>query len=116
MELSRKQWIFVVILVLGFIAMGGVAGFLFAAILSFVPAYYYLRSIRDSEKKDKEPWDALKLAFAWGAISGVFLAIVFNGLGISLLLIFLSEGSPDYDNLVLILSVVVVAPIVEEFV
>ena len=116
MELSRKQWIFVVILVLGFIAMGGIAGFIFAATLSFVPAYYYLRSIRNSEMKDKEPWDALKLAFAWGAISGVFLAILFNGLGISLLLIFLTESGPNSEDLVLILSVVVIAPIVEEFV
>ena len=116
MELSRKQWIFVVILVLGFIAMGGVAGFIFAAILSFVPAYYYLRSIRNAEKTDKEPWDALKLAFAWGAISGVFLAILFNGLGISLLLIFLTESGPVSEDILLILSVVVIAPIVEEFV
>ena len=116
MELSRKQWVFVVILVLGFIAMGGVAGFIFAATLSFVPAYYYLRSIRNSEKTGKEPWDALKLAFAWGAISGVFLAIIFNGLGISLLLIFLTEDGAVTDDLILILSVVVVAPIVEELV
>ena len=116
MELSKKQWVFVVILVLGFIAMGGVAGFIFAATLSFVPAYYYLISIRNSEKKDKEPWDALKLAFAWGAISGVFLAILFNSIGISLLLIFLTDGSSVTDDLILILSVVVVAPIVEEFV
>lgn len=116
MELSKKQWVFVVILVIGFIAMGGVAGFIFAATLSFVPAYYYLISIRNSEKKDKEPWDALKLAFAWGAISGVFLAILFNSIGISLLLIFLTDGSSVTDDLILVLSVVVVAPIVEEFV
>ena len=116
MELSKKQWVFVVILVLGFIAMGGVAGFIFAATLSFVPAYYYLISIRNSEKKDKEPWDALKLAFAWGAISGVFLAILFNSIGLSLLLIFLTDGSSVTDDLILVLSVVVVAPIVEEFV
>ena len=116
MVLSRKQWVFVLILVLTFIGMGGVAGFVFAATLSFVPAYYYLRSIRNSEEKDREPWDVLKLAFAWGAISGVFLAIVFNGLGISLLLVFLAEDGTVSDDLVLILSVVVVAPIVEEFV
>ena len=116
MELSKKQWVFVVILVIGFIAMGGVAGFIFAATLSFVPAYYYLISIRNSEKKDKEPWDALKLAFAWGAISGVFLAILFNSIGLSLLLIFLTDGSSVTDDLILVLSVVVVAPIVEEFV
>jgi len=116
MELSRKQWVLVVTLCLLFIAMGGVAGFLFAAILSFVPAYYYLRSIRNSEVKDKEPWDALKLAFAWGAISGVFLAMIFNTIGTSLLLVFLIQSGPVSEDLVLILSVVVVAPIVEEFV
>ena len=60
MVLSRKQWVFVIILVLTFIGMGGVAGFVFAATLSFVPAYYYLRSIRNSEEKDREPWDVLK--------------------------------------------------------
>jgi len=116
MELSRKQWVLVVTLCLLFIAMGGVAGFLFAAILSFVPAYYYLRSIRNSEVKDKESWDALKLAFAWGAISGVFLAMIFNTIGTSLLLVFLIQSGPVSEDLVLILSVVVVAPIVEEFV
>ena len=88
MELSKKQWIFVVILVLSFIGMGGVAGFIFAAVLSFVPAFFYLRSIRNSEENDREPWDALKLAFAWGAVSGIFLAMVFNVIGISLLLLF----------------------------
>ena len=116
MELSRRQWIFVVILVLGFIAMGGVAGFIFAATLSFVPAYYYLRSIRNAEKKDKEPWETLKLAFAWGAISGVFLAILFNSLGTALLLVFLNQNGSASDDLLLILTVVLVAPIVEEFV
>jgi len=116
MELSKKQWIFVVILVLSFIGMGGVAGFIFAAVLSFVPAFFYLRSIRNSEEKDREPWDALKLAFAWGAVSGIFLAMVFNVIGISLLLLFLEQSESVSEDVVLILTVVLVAPIVEEFV
>ena len=83
-KLGKRQWFILFILVLTFIAMGGILGFVFASLLSFVPAYFYLKSIRDSEKADVEPWETMGLAFVWGALSGVFLAGIFNALGTAL--------------------------------
>jgi len=103
-----------------FIAMGGILGFVFASLLSFVPAYLYLRSIRDSEKEDVEPWETVGLAFVWGALSGVFLAGIFTSLSTAFLLVMLVNPDKysleDIENLTIVLAVVVVAPIVEEFV
>jgi len=119
-KLSKKQWFILIILVLTFIAMGGVLGFVFASLLSFVPAYFYLKSIRDSEKADVEPWGTMGLAFVWGALSGVFLAGIFNALGTAFLLVLLVDSETysieDIENLTIVLTVVVVAPLVEEFV
>ena len=118
MKLSKKQWLILILLVLGFIATGGVIGFVFASLLSFIPAYYYLKSIRTAEKTDVEPWSTLGTAFAWGALSGVFLAMIFNALGTTFLLLLLSGSSEDVDfeSMGIIIGAVIVAPIVEEFV
>ena len=119
-KLSKKQWFILIILVLTFIAMGGVLGFVFASLLSFVPAYFYLKSIRNSEKADVEPWETVGLAFVWGALSGVFLAGIFNLLGTAFLLVMIVNPDKysleEIENLTIVLAVVVVAPIVEEFV
>jgi RsiW-degrading membrane proteinase PrsW (M82 family) len=118
MTLSRWQWVILFLLVVGFIASGGIIGFVLASLLSFIPAYYYLRSIRNAEEDDIEPWSALGTAFAWGAISGVFLAGIFNALGTSLILVFLSEADSgfSFEDTAIIVGAVLVAPIVEEFV
>ena len=119
-KLSKKQWFILFILVLTFIAMGGVWGFVFASLFSFVPAYFYLKTIRNSEKTDVEPWETIGLAFVWGALSGVFLAGIFNALGTAFLLVMLVDSDKysleDIENLTIVLTVVVVAPLVEEFV
>ena len=96
-KLSKKQWFILFLLVLTFIAMGDPVAFFLASILSFIPAYFYLKSIRDSEKKDVEPWETLGLAFVWGALSGVFLAGIFNLLGTGLLLFMFID--PEHYNL-----------------
>ena len=62
MTLSRWQWVILFLLVIGFIAAGGILGFVLASLLSFIPAYYYLRSIRNAEEDDIEPWSALGLS------------------------------------------------------
>ena len=49
-ELTNKQWFMLFVLVLLLIAIGGVAAFISASLLAFIPAYGYLRSIRNSEK------------------------------------------------------------------
>ena len=100
--------------------MGGVLGFVFASLLSFVPAYFYLKSIRNSEKVDVEPWETLGLAFVWGALSGVFLAGIlsmFLSVGLLVLLAESAEYSEeDLENISILVAVVLVAPFVEEFV
>ena len=94
------------------IATAGFVAFSLAAVLSFGPAYLYLKSIRNAEETDREPWSALRTVFVWGAVSGVFYALILNGLGGSL--VFLYTG--DDANLTFILTAIIVAPIVEEFV
>ena len=54
----------------------------------------------------------MQTAFVWGAVSGVFYALILNGLGGSL--VFLYSGN-DAD-LTFVLTAIIVAPIVEEFV
>ena len=119
MQLTKRQWFILIILVVGFVAAAGVFPTIFAALLSFVPAYYYLKSIRHSEEKDVEPWETLRLAFVWGALSGVFLAGIFNALGTGLLLYMLIDPEyynlDDINNITIFLAAVIVAPIVEEF-
>jgi RsiW-degrading membrane proteinase PrsW (M82 family) len=77
----------------------------------------YLKSIRNTEQYDKEPWEALRIAFAWGAISGVFLALLLSALGAPLLLLLLADLTDPsvHDILPVIVGAVIVAPIVEEF-
>ena len=112
MEISRGQWIIIILLTLSFIAAAGFIAFAIAAILSFGPAYLYLKSIRNAEETDREPWSALQTVFVWGAVSGVFYALILNSLGGALVYIY----SGNSENLSFILTAVVVAPIVEEFV
>ena len=112
MEITRGQWIIIILLTLSFIATAGFIAFATAAVLSFGPAYLYLKSIRNAEETDKEPWSALQTVFIWGAVSGVFSPLILNSLGGSI--VFLYSGN-DAD-LTFILTAIIVAPIVEEFV
>lgn len=112
MEITRGQWIIIILLTLSFIATAGFIAFATAAVLSFGPAYLYLKSIRNAEETDKEPWSALQTVFIWGAVSGVFYALILNSLGGSI--VFLYSGN-DAD-LTFVLTAIIVAPIVEEFV
>ena len=109
MEITRGQWIIIILLTLSFIATAGFIAFATAAVLSFGPAYLYLKSIRNAEETDKEPWSALQTVFIWGAVSGVFYALILNSLGGSI--VFLYSGN-DAD-LTFILTAIIVAPIVE---
>ncbi|MDG1544707.1 MAG: PrsW family intramembrane metalloprotease [Candidatus Poseidoniia archaeon] len=112
MEITRGQWVIIVLLTLSFIATAGFVAFSLAAVLSFGPAYLYLKSIRNAEETDREPWSALQTVFVWGAVSGVFYAIILNSLGGALVYVYSGSSS----DLTFVLTAVVVAPIVEEFV
>tara|TARA_B100000029_G_scaffold123932_1_gene117413 strand:- start:125 stop:622 length:498 start_codon:yes stop_codon:yes gene_type:complete len=118
MSLSRKQWFILIILSLSFIAASGILTFVFATILAFIPAYYYLKSIRNSEEEDVEPWETLLTAFAWGGISGVFLAMILNTIGTVFILgiLYGTSSEAEIEATAVIIGAVIVAPIVEEFV
>ena len=75
--------------------MAGFIPFVIAVVLSFGPAYLYLKSIRNSEETDKEPWSALRTTFVWGAVSGVFYSMIFNTAGGALAFIY-SGNSEDF--------------------
>ena len=94
MEITRGQWIIIILLTLSFIGMAGFIPFVIAVVLSFGPAYLYLKSIRNSEETDKEPWSALRTTFVWGAVSGVFYSMIFNTAGGALAFIY-SGNSED---------------------
>ncbi len=117
-ELSIKQWVLLFILIIFMIIISDITAFIGASLLAFIPAYMYLKSIRNTEQYDKEPWEALRIAFAWGAISGVFLALLLSALGVPLLLLLLADLTDPsvHDILPVIVGAVIVAPIVEEFV
>jgi RsiW-degrading membrane proteinase PrsW (M82 family) len=99
------------------ILISDITAFIGASLIAFIPAYMYLKSIRNAEQYDREPWGALRIAFAWGAISGVFLAIFLSILGTPLLLFLLVDLTDPsvHDILPVIVGAVIVAPIVEEF-
>ena len=111
MEITKGQWIIIILLTLMFVAMAGFVAFVIAVVLSFGPAYLYLKSIRNAEETDKEPWSALRTTFIWGAVSGVFYSMIFNTAGGVLAFIY----SGNSEELAFVLTAVVVAPIVEEF-
>ena len=116
-ELSIKQWVLLFILIISMIIISDITAFIGASLIAFIPAYMYLKSIRNTEQYDKEPWEALRIAFAWGAISGVFLALLLSALGAPLLLLLLADLTDPsvHDILPVIVGAVIVAPIVEEF-
>jgi len=116
-ELSIKQWVLLFILIISMIIISDITAFIGASLLAFIPAYMYLKSIRNTEQYDREPWEALRIAFAWGAISGVFLALLLSALGVPLLLLLLADLTDPsvHDILPVIVGAVIVAPIVEEF-
>ena len=117
-KLTRTQWIILIILAAGFIGAAGILPFFFASVIAFVPAFFYLKSIRSSEEKDAEPWETIWVAFAWGGLSGVFLAIILNTIG-TLFILGVLYGTSEVDDLErmsIFIGAVIVAPIVEEFV
>ena len=118
MTLSRGQWIILIILIASLVGAQGFLPFLFATVLAFIPAYYYLRSIRNAEKEDVEPWETLWTSFAWGGITGIFLAGILNTIfTVSIIgILYGTSSENDLEVLAVFVGAVIVAPFVEEFI
>ena len=118
MTLSRGQWIILSILIASFVGYQGILPFLFATVLAFIPAYYYLRSIRNAEVEDVEPWETLWTSFIWGGVTGIFLAGILNSLfTVSIIgILYGTSSEADIEVLAVFIGAVIVAPFVEEFI
>ena len=78
--------------------------------LSFLPPLIYMVWIRNTEKYYREGWKPIVLCFLWGASIAIIAAVILEILlGIPLAI------SIHDSNMVSLLTVVIVAPIAEEF-
>lgn len=82
---------------------------------AFLPAIVFLIYIRNLEKVQREPWGAIARAFLFGAVFSVVIALLLESL-------FHTGSEREYELLrgqfnvpALVVLVVVVAPLVEEF-
>ena len=79
-------------------------------VLSFLPPLIYMVWIRNTERCQRQTWKSILLCFLWGASLAIIAAIILEIiLNISLVVYF------DDTRLIPLLTVVVVAPIAEEF-
>ncbi|UCF12444.1 MAG: PrsW family intramembrane metalloprotease [Thermoplasmatales archaeon] len=78
--------------------------------MSFLPPIIYTVWIRNTEKYNREKWKTILLCFLWGASIAIIAALFIE----ILLEISLDASIQDYDTLSL-LSLVLVAPVAEEF-
>lgn len=80
-----------------------------AAVLAFVPLVLVLLAVRWVDRWEPEPWQALAVAFGWGASVSVLVALVLNT-GAMMALVASGASSVAAD----VLGAAVVAPVVEE--
>ena len=78
--------------------------------MSFLPPIIYTVWIRNTEKYNREKWKTILICFLWGASIAIIAALIIE----VLLEISLVASIQDYDTLSL-LTVVLVAPVAEEF-
>lgn len=78
--------------------------------MSFLPPIIYTVWIRNTEKYNREKWKPILICFLWGASIAIIAALIIE----ILLEISLVASIQDYDTLSL-LTVVLVAPVAEEF-
>uniref|UniRef100_UPI001CB6BC6E PrsW family intramembrane metalloprotease n=2 Tax=unclassified Actinotalea TaxID=2638618 RepID=UPI001CB6BC6E len=80
-----------------------------AAVLAFIPLALVMLAIKWVDRWEPEPWQALAVAFGWGASVSVLVALVLNT-GAMLALVASGSSMLQAD----ILGAAVVAPVVEE--
>ena len=78
--------------------------------MSFLPPLIYMVWIRNTEKYNRERWKPILLCFLWGASIAIIAAVI-----LELILGFSLAISIHDSNMISLLTVIVVAPIAEEF-
>lgn len=87
----------------------GIGALPLATILAFVPLAVVLLAVRWVDRWEPEPWQALAVAFGWGASVSVLVALVLNT-GAMMALVASGSSALAAD----VLGAAVVAPVVEE--
>ena len=82
---------------------------IFLVFMSFLPPLIYMVWIRNSEKYNRERWWPIILCFLWGASIAVIAAII-----LELILGFSLSMSIQDDNILGLVTVIVIAPFAEE--
>jgi len=82
---------------------------IFLVFMSFLPPLIYMVWIRNSEKYNRERWWPIILCFLWGASIAVIAAII-----LELILGFSLGMSIQDDNILGLVTVIVIAPFAEE--
>jgi len=80
-----------------------------ALLLTFIPPTIYVIWIRNTEKYNKEKWKTIFICFLWGATIAIIASII-----LELILKTSISISINDKNTIGIISVVIIAPIVEE--
>lgn len=78
--------------------------------MAFLPPVMYVIWIRNTERYNREKWKTIFLCFIWGATISIIAALV-----LEVILHISIESSINDENLFGLITVVVIAPIVEEF-
>ena len=78
-------------------------------VMAFLPPVIYVIWIRNTEKFEREKWKAIFVCFLWGATISVFAAIV-----LELIFHFSLVPSIDDPEVLGLVSVIIIAPFVEE--
>ncbi|KYK32793.1 MAG: hypothetical protein AYK22_06975 [Thermoplasmatales archaeon SG8-52-3] len=84
--------------------------FVLLIILAFLPPIIYMVWIRNTEKYHRERWISIFFCFIWGATIAVIAAII-----LELLLNLSLTPSIHNPNIMGLITVIIIAPVVEEF-
>jgi RsiW-degrading membrane proteinase PrsW (M82 family) len=78
--------------------------------MAFLPPFIYTFWIRNTEKYNREKWKSIFICFLWGATIAVIAAIILG----YILQLSIAPSVGD-SNIINLISVIMIAPIVEEF-
>ena len=112
--LGPFRLLFIFIFLIGLVMAYGSFTTALIITLAFLPSILYLKWLRNLEKVDREPWESLRQAFVWGALSSIFLALFISSALITLSYEIVGDGTFSGIEYELLVGAVIIAPFVEE--